>query len=462
MPRSRPAIRAFSAAAFPIAFASAVFIAAVGLPSTDSDTYWQLASGRWMLDHGELLRRDVFSATITGAPLGIGEWLGQLVFAAAFAAGGWAGVVVLRSLLLAIAGFFVARLAHRGGIPWWISLPLSAGALLVSRITWTDRPQLFTLALVPALLDLLLTLPGGWSRRLVVLPPLFGVWASIHGGYLLGLIVLAIFALHSLIADGRRALPLAAITIASAAFTFLSPAPLEIAGAAIGVAPPRFIAEYFATDVLSPAGAIFAAYLLAILGTALLRGGTLLEAMLLPPLLYLGLSAQRHMVFFVIAAIPFLAPRLRSLVARDGRAPELPAAVATGLAAVLLVAAVASAPAAPAAPDVGFYPAGALATLRSGSGVLLNEYDWGGYLIFNLPERPVFIDGRYVPYLGGVLDDYRALVGLHPGWRDLLDRYRVSEVVLRMARPLAVALREDGWTVRAADPDGRWIVLGRP
>ena len=94
--------------------------------------------------------------------------------------------------------------------------------------------------------------------------------------------------------------------------------------------------------------------------------------------------------------------------------------------------------------------------------MLLNEYDWGGYLIFNLPERPVFIDGRYVPYLGGVLDDYRALVGLHPGWRDLLDRYRVSEVVLRMARPLAVALREDGWTVRAADPDGRWIVLVRP
>src|SRR5205807_9001484 len=167
-------------------------------------------------------------------------------------------------------------------------------------------------------------------------------------------------------------------------------------------------------------------------------------------------------VFFVIAAIPFLAPRLRSLVARDRRAPELPAAVATGLAAVLLVAAVASGPAAPAAPDVGFYPAGALATLRSGSGVLLNEYDWGGYLIFNLPERPVFIDGRYVPYLGGVLEDYRALVGLRPGWRDLLDRYKVSELLLRPERPLTVALREDGWRVRSSDTAGRWSVLVRP
>ena len=461
MPARSP-LRVLSSAAYPIAFASAVFIVAVGLPSTDSDTYWQLASGRWMLDHGQLLRHDVFSATIPGASLGIGEWLGQLIFALAFAAWGWAGVVVLRSVLLAVTAFFVARLARRGGIPWWISLPLAVGALLVSKITWTDRPQLFTLALVPALLDLLLALPGGWSRRLLVLPPLFAVWASIHGGYLLGLAVLAIFAAHALITEGRRASGLVAITIASAAFTFLSPAPLEVAGAVIGVAPPRFIAEYFPTDVLTPAGAIFAAYLLAILGTALLRGGTLLEAMLLPPLLYLGLSAQRHMFFFVVAAIPFLAPRLRLLVGPVRRVPSLPAPFATGLATVLLIAAIASIPFAPAAPDVSFYPSGALGTLRSENGVLLNEYDWGGYLIFNVPERPVFIDGRYVPYLGGVLDDYRALVGLHSDWRDLLDRYRVSEVLLRTARPLAVALREDGWIVRDADPSGRWILLDRP
>src|SRR2546430_17262466 len=128
MPRSRPAIRAFSAAAFPIAFASAVFIAAVGLPSTDSDTYWQLASGRWMLDHGELLRRDVFSATITGAPLGIGEWLRPPVFGAALAAGGWGGRGVGPARLFASSGVFVGRAAQpragpRGVVAaldrWW-------------------------------------------------------------------------------------------------------------------------------------------------------------------------------------------------------------------------------------------------------------------------------------------------------------------------------------------------------
>ena len=67
-----------------------------------------------------------------------------------------------------------------------------------------------------------------------------------------------------------------------------------------------------------------------------------------------------------------------------------------------------------------------------------------------------------MPYLGGVLDDYRTMVGLRPGWRALVDKYRVSELLLEPERPLAVALREDGWRVRASDASGRWIVLARP
>ena len=85
---SRSLAAAFAANAFPIAVASAVFIIAVGLPSTDSDTYWHLAMGQWMLDHREFLRQDIFSSTVAGTHFGIGEWLGQIAFAASFAASG--------------------------------------------------------------------------------------------------------------------------------------------------------------------------------------------------------------------------------------------------------------------------------------------------------------------------------------------------------------------------------------
>ena len=452
-----------SASAYPLAVASAVFIIAVGLPSTDSDTYWQLAMGRWILDHHAFLRQDIFSSTVAGAHFGVGEWLGQIAFAGSFAAAGWAGVAVVRATLLALAAFFVVRLARRGGTPWWISLPLVVAALLVSKITWTDRPQLFTLALFPALLELLLSLPAGFSRRLLILPPLFIVWTNLHGGYLLGLAVVAIFAVQAVLTTGRRGLPLALTAIACVAVTFLNPAPLELAGAAREdfLNPPRFLTEFLPPDVVTPAGALFAGFVLLVIGGALLRGGSLLEAMLLAPLLYLAFTAQRQMLFFCFAATAFLGARLSGLV-RSPRDFELPVPVRLPVALVLVIAALASALAAPTRPDERAYPAAALDTLRQDSGILLNEYDWGGYLIFNLPERSVFIDGRYVPYLGGVLADYRALVGLRPGWRDLLDKYKVSEVLLRPDRPLAVALREDGWRVRSSDADGRWIVLGRP
>ena len=464
----RPLAANLSASAYPLAVASAVFIIAVGLPSSDSDTYWQLAMGRWMLDHHEFLRQDIFSSTVAGTHFGIGEWLGQIAFAGSFAAAGWAGLAVLRAALISIAAFFVVRLARRGGAPWWISLPLVVAALLVSKITWTDRPQLFTLALFPALIELLLSLPGGFSRRLLVLPPLFLVWTDLHGGYLLGLAVVAIFAVEGVLTKGRRGLPLALTAVACVAVTFINPAPLELAGAAREdfLNPPRFLTEFLPPDVVTPAGALFAGFVLLVIGSALLRGGSLLEAMLLAPLLYLAFTAQRQMLFFCFAACAFLGARLAAVVSKamrsTARGYELPGPVRLPVAFVLVVAALASAFAAPTRADERAYPAAALDALRQDSGVLLNEYDWGGYLIFNLPERPVFIDGRYVPYLGGVLDEYRALVGLRPGWRDLLEKYKVSELLPRPERPLAVALREDGWRVRSADKDGRWIVLARP
>ena len=459
----RPLAPNFSVGAYPLAVAGAAFIIAVISPSAGSDTYWQLAMGRWMLDHHAFLRQEIFSSTAAGTHLRVGEWLGQLAFAGSFDAMGWAGVAVLRAALIAVAAFFIVRLARRGDAPWWISLFLVVAALLVSKITWTDGPRLFTLALFPALLVLLLSLPGGFSRRLLVLPPLFLVWTNLNGEYLLGLAVVAIFAAEAVLSNGRRGVPLALTAIACVAVTFLNPAPLEQAGAALEefLNPPRFLTEFRPPDVVTPAGALFAGFVLLVIGTALLRGGSLLEAMLLAPLLYLAFTAQRQMVFFCFAATAFLGARLTTLVP-PWRPYELPAPARLPVGLALVVAALASVLAAPAHPDDRAYPAAALDALRQDSGVLLNEYDWGGYLIFNLPERPVFIDGRYAPYVGRVLDDYQKLVGLRPGWRDLLEKYNVSELLLEPQRPLAVALREDGWRVRSVDTDGRWILLARP
>src|SRR5437867_5832914 len=97
----------------PLYMAAASFAIALAIPPGDPDTYWHLASGKWMVEHGALLRTDVFSSTATGAPYSVGEWLGQLVLYAAYASAGWTGIVLLRAALVAVAAFFLTRAALR-------------------------------------------------------------------------------------------------------------------------------------------------------------------------------------------------------------------------------------------------------------------------------------------------------------------------------------------------------------
>ncbi|MEK6620451.1 MAG: hypothetical protein AABZ26_05695, partial [Chloroflexota bacterium] len=70
--------------AAPLGMAAAAFTVAVGLPSSDPDMWWHLASGRWMFEHGELLRVEIFSSTAPGTPYVVGEWLGQIVLYGAY------------------------------------------------------------------------------------------------------------------------------------------------------------------------------------------------------------------------------------------------------------------------------------------------------------------------------------------------------------------------------------------
>ncbi len=447
----------------PVLVALATFALAVARPPADSDMYWHLASGRWMVDHGDILRTDVFSSTVAGQPYSVGEWLGEVLLYLAYAADGWVGIVLLRGALVAVGAFFLTRAALRSGAHLIVALPVVILALLLSTIVWTDRPHLFTLALFPVLLDLLLASRAGRSRRLVAVVPLLLVWTDLHGGYALGLALVVLFAIDAVL---RRSDARAFVTVAvlGGLATLLDPGSLGLGAAtAHAVAPPRFIVEELPPDVLTPAGFVFAIFILGTLAVALRAGGELIDALVIVPLLYLGLSAQRDMPYFAMAVAPYLARRLPLAWPALGTAASritVPRATLRGAIVGIAAIALLGVASVPTAPDESAYPTGALTALRAGSGTLLNEYDWGGYLIWRAPERPVFIDGRLFPYLPAVLADWNAAVRLGPSWRDVLERYRVTTVLLRPDRPLVGALREDGWRVTANGAN--WVLLSHP
>ena len=461
-------------------------LAVLQAPS-DSDLFWHLQQGEWTLDHGQILGRDMWSFTRTGTPYNTGAWLGDVVMALVYRSGGWVGLDVLRAVLVGVAAFFTARVTlrvqpHAG----WAAVPV-LGVILVSRMVWGDRPQLFTLALFPVVLDLLfaarldgrteprrrgLASPVG---RLALLPFVFVIWANLHNAFVVGLVAVAIFAIDALIETApplRIQLPLALVI--SILATQLNPAGAGALGraAAYGALLPGWIVEDRPLDVLSGAGFTFALFLLAALAAAMLRGREGISARLGAPLLWPGLIApfgvlalaiQRETPYACMVLAPFVAAMVPEALGRARASAPLVARTAAIAATLLLAAGLAleTATAAPPGPDLSAYPTGALDALRSARGNVLNEYDWGGFLIRYAPEHPTFIDGRGEPlFLPDVLDDFQRAVALAPGYRDVLKRWDIAHALLRPDRPLAGALFEDGWRLAASGTG--WVLLSRP
>lgn len=447
---------------------------ASALPAGDPDLFWHLASGDWMIAHGRLLDHDVFSFTRVGTPYASGQWLGQVVLAAAFGGAGWAGIAVLRGLLVACGTFFLARATLRlQPHPGWAAIALAA-AILVSKITWGDRPQLFTLALFPLLLDLLLAARlEGRTRRLVLVPIVVLAWTNLHGAFAAGVGLVAIFAAEAALAQLMRwrpdvpppARPFALALAGSALATLANPAASGAVAwaASYAASAGAAIAEERPPDVLSGPGLLFCALLLAVFASALVCGrdgvavrvgAPLLVPALIVPFSLLGLAVQRQMPLACVVLAPFVAALAPAALGRAvASSPSFP----RGLAACLVGAAVvaggaAAAAAAPRAPDLAAYPVAALPALGRVSGNLLNEYDWGGFLIREAPGHPTFIDGRgALLFAPAVLADFQRATQVRPGYRDVLARHDIRLALLKPGRPLVEVLRDDGWRVLAED-----------
>jgi len=455
--------------------AMAAVLAVLQAPS-DSDLFWHLRTGAWILDHGRLLDHDIWSFTKNGAAYNVGSWLGDVTMALALRAASWLGIDALRAALVGVAAFFVARITLRAQPHvGWAAAPI-IGTILVSHMVWGDRPQLFTLAIFPIVLDVVLaTRADGRTRRLFVLPPLFLAWANLHNAFVLGLVAVAVVAIDALLeSDVRTRRAFAAVTVLCVLATQLNPAGSGAItrAAAYGALLPSWIVEDRPLDVLSGPGLIFAALLLAALAAALVRGregiaarlGTsLLWPGLIVPFALLALAIQRETPYACMILAPFAAAMVPDALRRvPAEAPVVPRAMALVACLVIAAALIAEvAVDAPRAPDLGAYPTGALGPLAAARGNLLNEYDWGGFLIEYAPDHPTFIDGRgealFVP---DVLGDFLRVVALGPGYRDVLTRWDISLVLLRPDRPLAGALREDGW--RVLGRSNAWVLLSRP
>ena len=153
-----------------------------------SDLWWHLAAGREILEAGSIWLHDTWSYSAAGQPWNNHEWLADIVYYL------WASVFGTYSLvywkwLVVIATFLVLqRTLYRVCGDQFSSLVMAALAVAIAAPFIDVRPHLYSLLGVSILLWMTL----GRQSHLWALAALFLVWANLHGGFVFGLMALAI------------------------------------------------------------------------------------------------------------------------------------------------------------------------------------------------------------------------------------------------------------------------------
>jgi hypothetical protein len=377
----------------------------------DSDTYWHIMAGQWMLAHTCVLRSDVFSATSFGVPWHTQEWLAEIVMALGWRAG-WAGIHLLfafaAALTAGVTGYFVRR--RLDFVPALLVVALGLSCVTGSLLA---RPHLLALPLLALWTAGLAAArekharPSWW---LILVMPL---WANLHGSFAFGLVLAAALGVEAVIESGGRAKTAMAWALFVAAATLsclLTPFGLDTLLFPLRLSQLHGLAhigEWQASDFsrVSP----FEIALLVALGAFALGKIRLPPARLaiLLGLVWLALSHSRHQMLLGITAPILLAgPLAATWPARNQGGNALFASAAALGFAVLITARLAF----PIARgDDPISPVTALAHVPRfvRETPVLNDYAFGGFLIWN-GVKP-FIDSRADLYGDIFLENYAAI-----------------------------------------------------
>jgi hypothetical protein len=85
-------------------------------------------------------------------------------------------------------------------------------------------------------------------------------------------------------------------------------------------------------------------------------------------------------------------------------------------------------------------------------GNMFNQFLWGGYLLWELPDHKVFIDGRADFYGEALLREFSDTTALSTNWTDALDKYHVTWTLMPTHHRLNLALGlSPGWHCAYSD-----------
>jgi hypothetical protein len=387
----------------------AIFLIAAWFKHYDPDFGWHLKAGEFIRNNGVPVK-DIFSYTASDFNWINHEWLSDAFLSVLYDKVGYQGLSILYATMWT-ASFFIVK-AYKNFLFLTIATLAVAPYSGVRATTWTF---LFT-----AVLLALITAKQKKLRWLI--PGLFLLWANIHGGFFIGLAVVGFYFVKS------RDTQWLVIFAVSALLTLLNPYGIylheEIILTMSDTSLHWQIAEWF------PAS--FLIYTMPFIFSTIWAAGFVLtlgkdwrkKAFKLSPIFYLAsLTASRHFPLFVLVStaeidgyLTEIKKKIPKKLNRVARAmvvtPPVIVISVTVWHLLFLTPLFSTYVDAKEEP----YPTLAVTHLQANpcQGNIFNSYNYGGYLIWKLPDAKVYIDGRM------------------PSWRDpngqkYFDRYHALE-----------------------------------
>jgi hypothetical protein len=425
---------------------------------SDSDLWWHMRSGEWILLHG-WPHTDPFSRDVGGLPWAEYSWGFDVILFRLFVLFGLKGAVFYTLTLAVLISTYIYSMVRRYVASVGHAAVLTACVSFSIWHLYSPRPWLVSMLFFIVVLDaLMVARETGKMRMLYLLPVVFAVWVNIHIQFVDGLILLAFAVLDALIGKAftgvkmwARPGVLCGVVAACLLATHLNPYGWHIYKVAYDLAsqPGVFyeLAELQSMKFrdLADYGVLFFSVV----------GATMLFRQKRIDLFYLCLLAFGFMTSFrsrrdcwiiVVICAGIIAKHLP-----ESKRTELQRYGAWVSACVVAVVAsslwgywrITNARLQSDWMDANLPVAAVEQVQRLGlRGPLFNHYDWGGYLMWALRD-PVSIDGR-----AGLYGDTRyfrniGTWGAAPDWADdsLL---QTSNLVIGPSRSALVqVLRED-------------------
>jgi hypothetical protein len=438
----------------------------------DPDIWWHLADARILCSTHHFIQVEPYSFTVAGQRWVNPEWLSELPYWFGYKLFGLVGIWLITWLGLSANILFIywrSRFkSHNAGLALWM-----AGLAFV--LMWVNsgaRTILIAYLALSAEMAILEAVERGRARLLWLLPPLFCVWINLHGSWIIGIALFALYILCGLRrADvgifhqesfsceerNRRLAVLGASLIA----LMVNPYGWRLIWNPFDMAMNQTlnIANVLEWQPLNLSGGFVGKAALAAIGLTVLanavhsRKWKIFELAIVFFAWYAAFDHARFTFLAAILTIPMLAGDLtRSFfpVSDQKTIPVMNGLIAAG--ALCVVAWYFPTQGELQKGMAANFPLQSIASVQS-SWRTLNQEHLGGIMDFD--SKPTFIDTRWDTFEHhGIVKDFLDILHSHDSI-SLLDKYRIDHVLLRQEEPLTYLLeRTPGWTVLNTEGTG--------